>query len=119
MERKRLKFSPWPACLAIRENHLPSDIPHIPILIEDISRYTSLPDYAENCIKRVQTVGEIIPVTVRNTYLQSISSELEARVTLSLEELPAHTLYFKDHKGRHLFIWVKQSSRFQKVCPTK
>lgn len=108
MERVRLEFIPWPACLAVRENRLPSDIPHIPLLIEDIPRYVSLPDYRENCIKSVQTIGEIVPGTAaRVACLQSISSNREARVTLSLEGLPVNALYFKDSKGRQLFIWVK------------
>lgn len=109
-----LGSSSWPACLAIRENRLPSDIPHVPILIEDIPRYASLPDYRENCIKNVQTIGEIVPgATARIACLRSISSDREAGVTLSLEELPVHALYTKDSKGKHLFIWEK--SRIFKV----
>ncbi|XP_028047055.1 uncharacterized protein LOC105834153 [Monomorium pharaonis] len=107
MEPKYLKFYPWPACLAVRENHLPSDTPHVPILIEDILQYASLPDYTKNCIKTVQTIGEIVPGTARVACLQSITSDGEVRITLSLEKLPANALYVKDHKGRRLFIWEK------------
>jgi len=103
-----LKSFSWPACLAVLENRLPSDIPHVPILIEDIPRYTSLPDYKKNCIKNIQTIGEILPTGVaRAAYLQSISFNREAKVSLSLEELPVHALYFKNGKGKHHFIWVK------------
>lgn len=108
MEQMRLEYSRWPACLAVRGNRLPSNIPHIPLLIEDIPRYASLPDYQKNCIKSVQTIGEIVPGTARVACLQSISSDREARVTLSLKELPVNALYFKDSKGRQLFIWVNR-----------
>ncbi|XP_011051540.1 PREDICTED: uncharacterized protein LOC105144367 isoform X2 [Acromyrmex echinatior] len=106
IERVCLESSSWLSCLAVRENCLQSDIPHIPILIEDIPRYASLPDYKENCIQTIQTIGEIVPITARVAHLQSISSDREARITLSLEELPVHALYFKDSKGRHLLIWM-------------
>lgn len=108
MERTRLEHSPWPACLAVRGNRLPSNIPHIPLLIEDIPRYASLPDYKGSCIKSVQTIGEIVPGTARVACLQSISSDREARVTLSLKVLPVNDLYFKDSRGRRLFIWVNR-----------
>ncbi|CAL1689496.1 unnamed protein product [Lasius platythorax] len=104
MEQARVK-PPWPACLAVRENLLPSGIPHIPILIENIPGYVSLSDYEENCIKSVQTIGEILPGAVRVVQLQSISSE--AKVTLSLERLPVDAVYFKDAKGRRIPIWEK------------
>ncbi|KYN16629.1 hypothetical protein ALC57_11138 [Trachymyrmex cornetzi] len=107
IERMCLESSPWLSCLAVRENFLQSDIPYIPILIEDIPRYASLPDYRENCIQTIQTIGEIVPITARVAHLRSISSDRETRITLSLEELPVHALYFKDSKGRHLFIWEK------------
>lgn len=106
MERARVK-PPWTACLAVRGNLLPSGIPHIPILIENIPGYVSLPDYEENCIKSVQTIGEILPGVVRVVQLQSILSE--AKVTLSLERLPVDAVYFKDAKGRRIPIWVKRS----------
>ncbi|KAL0118068.1 hypothetical protein PUN28_009029 [Cardiocondyla obscurior] len=109
MEQARLKSPTWPVCLAVRENCLPSDIPHIPLLIEDIPRYVSLPDYKENCVKSVQTIGEIVSGTARKAFLRSISSDHEARVTLNLEELPTDSLYLKDDKERHLFIWEKFS----------
>lgn len=112
MEQTRLKSSAWPACLAVRKNCLPSDIPHVPLLIEDIPRYTSLPDYGENCIKSVQTIGEIVPGTARVACLQSISSDREARVTLSLEGISVDALYLKDSKDKRLFIWVKCSFHF-------
>jgi len=107
MERRYLKSSSWPACLAVLENRLPSDVPHVPILIEDIPRYASLLDYKENCIKNIQTIGEILPGVARAAYLQSISFNRETKVSLSLEELPVHALYFKNGKGKHIFIWVK------------
>ncbi|EFN60914.1 hypothetical protein EAG_06025 [Camponotus floridanus] len=97
---------PWPACLAIRENLLQSGIPHIPILIENIFRYISLPNYEENYIKSVQTIGEILPGALRIAQLQSISDR-EAKITLSLERLPVNTVYFKDGKGRYTPIWEK------------
>lgn len=97
--------SSWPAFLAIRENLLPSDTPYIPILIEDISRYVSQSDYERDCIKNVLTVGEILPGAARIVQLQSVNCEL--KITLSLEKLPVHAVYFKDKKGRHLPIWVK------------
>ncbi|KYN02718.1 hypothetical protein ALC62_06518 [Cyphomyrmex costatus] len=109
IEQIHLESSPWLSRLAVRESRLPSDIPHIPILIEDIPRYTSLSDYTKNCIQTIQTIGEILPITARVAHLRSISSDREARVTLSLEELPVHALYSKDSKGRHLFIWEKFS----------
>ncbi|XP_029664426.1 uncharacterized protein LOC115236245 [Formica exsecta] len=107
---------PWPACLAVRENLLPSGIPHIPILIEDIPRYVSLSNYEENYIKSVQTIGEILPGAARIVQLQSISSDSEAKVLLSLERLPVDAVYFKDSKGRHIPIWEK--SRIFKVFGT-
>lgn len=97
----------WPMCLAIRENLIPTAIPHIPISIEDIHRYVSLPDYEENCIKSVQTIGEILPGSSRLARLRNISSDSDVEVTLSLEKLPVKAIYFKDKKGRHLPIWVK------------
>jgi len=99
--------SSWPAFLAVRENFLPSDVPYIPILIDDILRYVSQANYEEDCIKNVQTIGEILPGTARITQLRSILSDRELKVTLSLENLPVHAVYFKDEKGRHLPIWVK------------
>lgn len=110
MERKEQACMkpPWPACLAVRENLLPSGIPYIPILIEDIPRYISLSNYEENYIKSVQTIGEILPGAARVVQLQSISSDCEAKVTLSLERLPVHAVYFKDNKGRYIPIWVKR-----------
>ncbi|EFN77935.1 hypothetical protein EAI_00977 [Harpegnathos saltator] len=97
----------WPVCLAIRENLLPSPIPHIPILIEDIHRYVTLPDYEENCIKYVQTIGEILPGSARLARLRSISTNSNAEVTLRLENIPVETIYIKDEKGRRLHIWEK------------
>jgi len=108
IERMCVESFPWLSCLAVRESCLQSNIPHIPILIEDIPRYVSLPDYRENCIQTIQTIGEIVPITSRVAHLQSISSDRETRITLNLKELPVHALYFKDSKGRHLFIWVKK-----------
>ncbi|XP_070165494.1 uncharacterized protein [Polyergus mexicanus] len=107
---------PWPACLAVRENLLPSGIPHISILIEDIPRYVSLSNYEENYIKSVQTIGEILPGAARIVQLQSISSDSEANVILSLERLPVDAVYFKDGKGRQIPIWEK--SRIFKVFGT-
>lgn len=104
MEQACVKL-PWPACLAIRENLLQSGIPHIPILIEDIFRYISLPNYEENYIKSVQTIGEILPGALRIVQLQSISDH-ETKITLSLERLPVNTVYFKDGKGRYIPVWV-------------
>lgn len=98
--------SSWPT-LAVRENLLPSDIPYIPILIEDISRYVSQANYEQDCIKDVQTVGEILSGAARIAQLRSVSSDYESRITLNLEKLPVHAVYFKDRKGRHLPIWVK------------
>lgn len=97
---------PWPACLAVRGNLLQSSIPHIPILIDDIPRYVSLPNYEENYIKRVQTIGEILSGTLRIVQLQSISDR-KAKIILSLERLPVDAVYFKDPKGRYIPIWVK------------
>ncbi|XP_018316618.1 uncharacterized protein [Mycetomoellerius zeteki] len=109
IELMHLESSTWLSSLAVRESYLPSDIPHIPILIEDIHRYATLPDYCrENCIQTIQTIGEIVPITARVAHLRSISSDREARIILSLEELPVHALYYKDGKGRHLFIWVQR-----------
>lgn len=96
----------WPACLAVRENLLQSGIPHIPILIENIPRYISLPNYEENYIKSVQTIGEILPGALRIVQLQSISDR-EAKIILSLERLPVNAVYLKDNKGRYIPIWVK------------
>lgn len=106
MEQTRQEFR-WPACLAVRENLLPSGVPYIPILIEDIFRYVSLIDYEQNCIKTVHTIGEILPDATRFARLRSISSHSDTEITLSLEKLPVHAVYFKDEKGRHLHIWVK------------
>lgn len=105
MEHACLSAS-WPACLAIRENLLPSRIPHIPILIEKIPQYVSLPDYEKNCIKTVQTIGEIIPGSARICELRSISPASEATVTINLERLPVSIVYFTDQQGRRLHIWV-------------
>lgn len=102
-----LRARSWPMCLAIRENLLPSAIPHIPISIEDIQRYVSLPDYEENCIKSVQTIGEILPGSARLARLRGISSDRDVEVTLNLEKLLVDAIYIKDEKGRYLPIWVK------------
>jgi len=107
MEESRLKFS-WPMCLAVRGNLLWSEIPHIPILIEDIPRYVSLPDFEKNYIKSIQTIGEILPGEARIVKLQSISSISEANITVDLEKLSIKTIYFKDAKKRHLPIWVNK-----------
>lgn len=104
---QELRARGWPMCLAIRENLLPSDIPHIPILIKDIQRYVSLPDYEENCVKSVQTIGEILPGSTRRARLRDISSNSDTEVALNLEKLPVNAIYIKDEKGRHLPIWVK------------
>lgn len=96
----------WPTCLAIRGNLLPSKIPHIPILVEKISRYVSLPGYEENRVKTVQTIGEIIPGSARICELRSVSPDCEATVTLSLERLPVNVVYLTDQQGRRLPIWV-------------
>lgn len=98
---------PWPTCLAIRENLLPSGVPHIPVLIEDLPGIVSLSDYRENFVKSVQTIGEILPGEGRVVQLQSISSEREARVVLDLGRLPVDAVYFKDDKGRYIPIWEK------------
>ncbi|XP_029164711.1 uncharacterized protein LOC114935923 [Nylanderia fulva] len=98
---------PWPTCLAVRENLLPSGVPHIPVLVEDIPGFSSLSDYKENFVKSVQTIGEILPGEGRIVQLQSISSDREAKVTLSLERLPVNAVYFKDGKGRYVPIWEK------------
>lgn len=105
MEEARHELG-WPACLASRENFLPSDTPHIPITIQDIFRYVSLSDYEENCIKIVQTIGEIIPGNSRLVRFRGISSDCDAEIILSLEKLPINAIYLKDEKGRHFFIWV-------------
>ncbi|XP_011883050.1 PREDICTED: uncharacterized protein LOC105570459 isoform X2 [Vollenhovia emeryi] len=107
MEQARLESLPWPACLAVRENILPSGVPHIPLLVEDIPRYTSLPDYRENCVKSVQTIGEIVPGAGRVASLQSVSAGREARITLSLETLPPHAVYLQDEEGKWQYIWEK------------
>jgi len=99
--------SSWPAILAVRENLLSSDVPYIPILIDDISRYVTQTNYERDCIKNVQTIGEILPGTARIAQLRSVLSNCELKITLSLENLPMHAVYFKDEKGRHLPIWVK------------
>jgi hypothetical protein len=111
MEESHLKFS-WPACLAVRGNLLWSEIPYIPILIEDIPRYVSLPDFEKNYIKNIQTIGEILPGEARIVKLQSISSISETKITVDLEKLSIKTVYFKDAKGRHIPIWVNRIMLF-------
>lgn len=107
MEQADLKYR-WPVSLAVRKNLLPSSIPYIPILIEDIPQYVSLSDYKENGIRTVQTIGEILPGTIRLSRLRSLSSNSDVEITLNLTELPINTVYFEDSKGRRLHIWVKQ-----------
>lgn len=110
MEHARLNTSnvSWPTCLAIRGNLLPSKIPHIPILLEKISQYASLPNYEVNRVKTVQTIGEIVPGTARICELRSVSPDCEATVILSLETLPVNVVYLTDQQGRHLPIWVNE-----------
>lgn len=99
---------PWPTCLAVRENLLPSGVPHIPVSIEDLPGFVSLSDYRENFIKSVQTIGEILPGEGRVVQLQSISSDREAGVILDLGRLSVDAVYFKDGRGRFIPIWVKR-----------
>lgn len=98
---------PWPTCLAVRENLLPSGVPHIPVSIEDLPGFVSLSDYRENFIKSVQTIGEILPGEGRVVQLQSISSDREAGVILDLGRLSVDAVYFKDGRGRFIPIWEK------------
>lgn len=95
--------------LAMRDNILTSDIPHIPILIEDILEYVSLPGYEENYVKTIQTMGEFIPQRERTAVIATLTPGIEARFPVDLQKLPVEDLYMKDAYGAYTPVWESTS----------
>lgn len=95
--------------LAMRDNILRNDIPHIPILIEDILEYVSLPDFDENYVKTIQTMGEFIPMNERTGTIATLTPEIEAMFSVDLRKLFAEDLYVKDACGAYSPIWENNS----------
>ncbi|XP_076632206.1 uncharacterized protein LOC143347155 [Colletes latitarsis] len=97
----------WKVSVGTRNNLLYSDIPHVPILVEDIPIHFSFEDYEENSIKTIQTLGELIPKTEIYATLLSLTPGNNSEFPVSFKNLSITDLYTKNPDNTYCAIWEK------------
>ncbi|KZC12409.1 PREDICTED: uncharacterized protein LOC107190501 [Dufourea novaeangliae] len=97
----------WRISLGMRNNLVYNDIPYIPMRVEAISIYLSFKDYQENGIKRIQTLGELVPKTESRAMLLSLTPGNSSEFPVSFENLSVRDIYIKNSDNTYCALWEK------------
>ncbi|XP_076650629.1 uncharacterized protein LOC143357871 [Halictus rubicundus] len=97
----------WRISLGMRNNLLYNDIPYIPMLVEGISIHCSFDDHQENGIKRVQTLGELVPKTEKSATLLSLTPGNNSKISIYFNNLSLRDIYIKNSNNVHYAVWEK------------
>ncbi|KOC70966.1 hypothetical protein WH47_04952 [Habropoda laboriosa] len=97
----------WKISLGTRNNLLFNGIPHVPMLVENISTFISFEDYKENGIKTIQTLGELVPNTETYAILSSLTRGNNSEFPVSFRNLNVNDIYIKNSDGTYCAIWNK------------
>ncbi|KAG7190739.1 hypothetical protein KM043_006811 [Ampulex compressa] len=99
----------WMISLGNRDNLLNVDIPHVPIMLEDIPKYIALKNFEKDCIKTVQTIGEIVPKNGRNVILTALTPGIKIEFPMSLKNLRIEHIYVKNAQNAYTAIWEENN----------
>ncbi|XP_078032818.1 uncharacterized protein LOC144467760 [Augochlora pura] len=96
----------WLVSLGERNNLLNSDIPYIPMFVENINEHCSHNDFEEKRIKTIQTIGEIVATTRDCARIKTLTPGNESEFPISFDELDDTDIYVKDDNF-YRPIWEK------------